>query len=131
MIVLITFSLMFFLSQSFLSCFSLHVQAFSCLLLISLCRSFHVFSSVLLFVLFSGLPNKNSPRNWSDSSILVLCKALAVFHSPFFPPRGSAVRSVRVLSSPHDIRHINPCFSAKSSLPGLGYFSRSQPHHRL
>ena len=53
-----------------------HVSAFSWLFLISLCRSFHIFSSVLFFVLFSCPPNRNSPRTWSVSSILGLCKDL-------------------------------------------------------
>ena len=94
------FSLIFFLSLLsliFLSyhCFTyiflitillelifLHVSAFSWLYLISLCRSFHIFSSVLFFVLLSCPPNRNSPRTWSVSSILVLWKdLLSIRHS--------------------------------------------------
>ena len=93
-----TLSLIFFLlSFSFLSyhCFTyiflitillelifFHVSAFSWLFLISLCRSFHIFSSVLFFVLLSCPPNRNSPRTWSVSSILGLCKdLLSIRHS--------------------------------------------------
>ena len=50
---LITVSLIFFFSVPFLSWIFLHVSAFSWLFLISLCRSFHILSSVLLFVLLS------------------------------------------------------------------------------
>ena len=64
-----------------------HFSAFSWLFLISLCRSFHIVSSVffffkLLFVLLSCPPNRNSPRTWSVSSILGLCKdLLSIRHS--------------------------------------------------
>ena len=79
---LITVSLIFFFSLSYLSWFFFHVSAFSWLFLISLCRSFHIFSSVLFFVLFSCPPNRNSPRTWSVSSILGLCKdLLSIRHS--------------------------------------------------
>ena len=54
----------------------LHVSAFSWLFLISLCLPFHIFSSVLFFVSVSCPPNRNSPKTWSVSSILGLCKDL-------------------------------------------------------
>ena len=50
-----------------------HVSAFSWLFLISLCRSFHIFSSVLFFVLFSCPPNRNSPRTWSVQTLFKRC----------------------------------------------------------
>ena len=53
-----------------------HVSTFFFFFLISLCRSFHIFSIVLFFVLLSCPPNRNSPRTWSVSSILGLCKDL-------------------------------------------------------
>ena len=73
-------SLIFFLSLSFLSWFFLYVSPFSWLFLISLCRSLHIFSSVLFFVLLSCPPNRNSPRTWSISSILGLCRDLLSIH---------------------------------------------------
>ena len=71
-----------FLFTALLELIFFHVSAFSWLFLISLCRSFHIFSSVLFFVLFSCPPNRNSPRTWSVSSILGLCKdLLSIRHS--------------------------------------------------
>ena len=81
-IFLIAFSLMFFLITVLLELPSLHVSAFSWMFLISLCRSFHIVSSFLLFVLISCPPNWNSPRTWSVSSILGLRKdLLSIRHS--------------------------------------------------
>ena len=65
-----------FLITILLELIFLHISAFSWLFLISLCFSFHIFSSVLFFVLLSCPLNKNSPRTWSISSILGLCKDL-------------------------------------------------------
>ena len=95
-----TFLLLFFLltlfSLKFLSyhCFTyifpidilfelfFHVSAFSWLFLISLCCSFHIFSSVLFFALLSCHPNRNSPRTWFVSSILGLFRdLLSIRHS--------------------------------------------------
>ena len=47
----------------YLNCFSFHVPAFCWLFLINICRSFRIFSSVLLFVLLSCPPSRNSPTN--------------------------------------------------------------------
>ena len=68
---------------------------------ISLYHSFHIFSSVLFFVLLSCPPNRNSPRNWSVSSILGLCKdLLSIRHSSHLGQRSMKYSSVS-LSSLH------------------------------
>ena len=78
-----------------------HVSAFSWLFLISLCRSFHIFSSVLFFVLLSCPPNRNSPRTWSVSSILGLCKDLFSIRHSFHLGQCSMKCSSVSLSSLH------------------------------
>ena len=84
----------------------LHVSAFSWLFLISLCRSFHIFNSVLFFVLLSCPPNKISPRTWSVSSILGLCKdLLSICHSSHLGQCSMKCSSVS-LSSLH-LTHIS------------------------
>ena len=110
---LITFSFIFFLSLSFLSCFSLHVPAFSWMFLISLCRLYHIFSSVLLFV--SSEKEFAKDLVWFFDSWSVQSP---VFYSPLFPPMAM---QYEVFPSPHYISHKTLCFSAKSSLPGSGY----------
>ena len=89
--------------------FFLHVSSFSWLFLITLCRSFHIFSSVLFFVLLSCPPNSNSPRTWSVSSILSLCKAMLSIHHSSHLGQCRMKRSSVCLSSLHPI-HISLFF---------------------
>ena len=79
--------------------FFFHVSAFSWLFLISLCLSFHIFSSVLFFVLLSCPPNRNSPRTCSVSSILCLWKdLLSIRHSSHLGQCRKKCSSVTPLS---------------------------------
>ena len=53
-----------FITLSFLSWFFFHVSAFSWLFVISLCRSFHIFCSVLFFVLFKEVTHCPQFMHW-------------------------------------------------------------------
>ena len=95
-----------FLITILLEMIFLQVPAFSWLFLISLCHSIHIFSNVLLFVLFSCPPNKNSSKTWSVSSILGLGKDLLSIHHSSHLGQCSLKCSSVSLSSLH-LPHIS------------------------
>ena len=117
---LIIFSLIFFLSLFSLIFISYHCFTYIfritillelifpsrssiCLsVLISVCRSFHIFTSILLFVSLSCPPKRNSPRTWSVSSILGLCKdLLSILHSSHLGQCSMKCSSVSLSSLHH------------------------------